>query len=57
MCPQQARIEFLINRVFGTDGGIIAKTRQQFKKADYRLQIITKNQATSLGRFKPVLLA
>jgi hypothetical protein len=27
----QAKMKFLENRVFGTDGGIIAKTRQQFK--------------------------
>jgi hypothetical protein len=40
MCPQAGKIEFLINRVFGTDGGIIAKTRQQFKMY-YRLQNIT----------------
>jgi hypothetical protein len=32
MCPNAGKIEFLINRVFGTGGGIIAKTRQQFKK-------------------------
>jgi hypothetical protein len=31
MCPQVGKIEFLINRVFGIDGGIMAKTRQQFK--------------------------
>jgi hypothetical protein len=31
MCPQQARIEFLINIVFGTDGDIIAKQGSSLK--------------------------
>jgi hypothetical protein len=50
MCPQQARIEFLINIVFGTDGGIIAKTRQQFKKQTIGSKISLR--ARPHGRFK-----
>jgi ribosomal protein L35AE/L33A len=50
MCPYAGKkIEFWINRVFGTDGRIIAKTRQQFKRQTIGSKLSLRARPTSLG--------